>query len=162
MTQELMSSKPARIEPFTRATLPTGLWSGDITFRHGQCDPASIVYTPKFFDVFNQVIEQWFGDDIGVSYYDLLGPRRIGLGYVSTGATFFETCKMGECIEIFIDVTHVGTKSYSLTLYAIKGDKEVLRGTFTTVTTDLKTHQAIAIPEDVKAGLLRIRERKGC
>ena len=143
----------ARPIPLTQVDLPKDLWSQKKTFRHGQCDPAGIVYTPMFFDIFNQVIEAWFCDCLNISYYDILGPRRIGLGYVNAGFTFFAPCMMGDEVEVFVTVQKLGTKSYWLILHAMKDGKEALRGSFTTVTTSLENHRAIEIPQDIRAAI---------
>jgi len=139
--------------PYTREQMQTTLWSWQYTFRHGQCDPAGIVYTPEFFNVFNHAIEHWFEESLGLSYYDILGPRQIGLGYVSASAEFFTPVLMGEEVEIFVQIREIGGKSYSLELNAFKGDREALRGKFTTVTTSLETHSSIKIPADIRMAL---------
>lgn len=154
MTIPSVKGTAASPTPLTRSDLQPGLWSTRVVFRHGQCDPAGIVYTPKFFDVFNQTIEKWFCESLGVDYYEVLGPRRIGLGYAAASATFFTPCKMGDEIEVFVDVDRVGTKSYTLVLHALKGDGEALRGQFVTVTTSLAAHQSIPIPEDIRKALV--------
>lgn len=139
--------------PFEKSDLPGHVWSQNVTFRHGQCDPAGIVYTPEFFNVFNQVIEAWFCECLGIDYYDILGPRRIGLGYVSASSVFFAPCFMGDTLEICVTVAKVGGKSYAVNLHALKDGQEALRGSFTTVTTSLDTHSSIAIPPDIKEAL---------
>jgi 4-hydroxybenzoyl-CoA thioesterase/acyl-CoA thioester hydrolase len=139
--------------PLTRAALSKASWSHPVTFRHGHCDPAGIVYTPQFFHVFNEAIEAWFGAELGITYYDIIGPRRTGLGYVSASSVFFLPCRMGEQIDIHVTVARVGRTSYSLTLHAMLGDSEALRGEFTTVTTSLDTHRPIPVPEDIRRAL---------
>lgn len=151
MTTSEFMRKP---EPIRRTDLPPNLWSARFIFRHGQCDPAGIVYTPQFFDVFNQAIEAWFCDRLGIDYYDILGPRKIGLGYAMATSTFFLPCAMGDEIEIFIDVARIGSKSYTLVLHALKGDQEALRGQFVTVVTSLDTHQSLVIPDDIRKALV--------
>jgi len=150
MTEREKSAPVGRPVPISRADLARGLWSRKVTFRHGQCDPAGIVYTPEFFNVFNQAIEDWFCRGLGISYYETLGSRRVGLGYVNASATFFTPCKMGDEIEIFVTVARIGGKSYRLVLHAMSGDSEALRGCFTTVTTSLDTHRPIPIPTDIR------------
>lgn len=148
--------KPASFpQPINRADIPFPDWSYKHIFRHGQCDPAGIVYTPEFFNVFNHVIEAWFCDCLGLSYYDFLGPRRTGLGYVNAHAEFFSPVKMGQEVEYFIRVSKIGSKSYALELNAMLGDTEALRGLFTTVTTDLDKHSSIEIPSDLRDALNR-------
>lgn len=130
------------------------LWSKRVKIYHGQCDPAGIVYTPVFFDLFNQVIEDWFEGALGLSYYEFLGARQTGLGYVNVSSNFFIPCKMGEWLDIFVAVTRIGSSSYTLVLHAFKGDCEALRGQFTCVTTSLETHSSVKIPEDIKLALV--------
>lgn len=154
MTMTTGKESTASPLPITRSELSPHLWSTKIVFRHGQCDPAGIVYTPEFFDVFNQVIEKWFCEKLGVNYYEVLGSRKTGLGYAMAAATFFTPCAMGDEIEVFVDVARIGSKSYNLILHALKGDDEALRGQFVTVTTSLQAHQSTPIPEDIRQALI--------
>lgn len=140
--------------PIDLNDLPDGLWSAKTKFRHGQCDPAGIVYTPNFFDVFNRTIEAWFDDALRISYQEVIGKRRIGLGYVTASATFFSPLMMGDEGNVFVTINNIGTKSYGLTLHLMKGRHEAVRGTFTTVTTDLNAHRSMEIPDDILDALL--------
>lgn len=140
--------------PLDQCDLPNNLWSTKTRFRHGQCDPAGIVYTPNFFDVFNRAVEEWFDVSLCVPYQEVIGIRRIGLGYVSASATFFSPFMMGEEGEIFVALDRIGTKSYSLNLHLLKNGREAVRGSFTTVTTDLDAHRSIEIPDDILEALL--------
>lgn len=140
--------------PLDISDLPTGLWSTKTKFRHGQCDPAGIVYTPHFFDVFNRSIEAWFDEALCIPYQEVIGSRRTGLGYVTAAATFFTPFMMGEEGDVFVAVNRIGTKSYNLTLHLMKGRREAVRGSFTTVTTDLDAHRSIEIPDDILDALL--------
>ncbi len=60
---------------------------------------------------------------------------------------------MGEEIEIVVEVTGIGGKSYTLTLHAFKGEDEALRGQFVTVATALDIHRSIPIPDDIRQAL---------
>ncbi|MEZ5913263.1 MAG: thioesterase family protein [Paracoccaceae bacterium] len=133
-----------------QGNLPPNMWSTKTKFRHGQCDPAGIVYTPEFFNVFNRVVEEWFDDALRIPYHDIIRNRRKGLGYVTASATFFTPCEMGDEAEIFVSVARIGSKSYQLELHVMKNGQEALRGELTTVTTDLDTHRPIEIPATSK------------
>ncbi|MGB3177723.1 MAG: thioesterase family protein [Albidovulum sp.] len=144
--------------PFEMDDFPDGMWSTKTKFRHGQCDPAGIVYTPNFFDVFNRAIEEWFDDALRIPYQDVIGRRRIGLGYVAASATFFAPFMMGDEAEVFVAVDKFGIKSYTLTVHLVKDQREAVRGTLTTVTTNLDTHQSTKIPDDILEALLTYAE----
>jgi len=147
------SSPGARPRPLTASDLAPQSWSTGIVIRHGDCDPAGIVYTPQFFDLFNQAIETWFCERLGIDYYDVIGPRRLGLGYAEAASIFFTPCMMGERLQIHVAVERVGSSSYTLVLHAMKDGHEALRGRFTTVVTCLKKHRPVEIPADIRTAL---------
>lgn len=154
MNKSMEIAAPTRPMPLLLDELKAGLWSTATKIRFGQCDPAGIVYTPNFFDIFNVVVEEWYLQALGIDYYDLIGRRRTGLGYVNAHADFFLPCAMGTTLDVALEVEHVGTSSFRILLHAFSGPREALRGRFTVVTTCLESHRPTAIPEDLRAALL--------
>ena len=154
MTDAETAPLPTRPVPIGRDHLSKGLWSTKDRIRFGQCDPAGIVYTPRFFEIFNVVIEEWYAQSLNLDYYHLIGPRRIGLGYANANADFFAPCRMGDTLEIVPRIERVGGSSFSLLLHAFKDEGEALRGRFLVVTTDLKSHKPMHLPDDLKSALL--------
>ncbi|MEJ2624269.1 MAG: thioesterase family protein [Pseudolabrys sp.] len=146
-----MNQRPS---PISFSTVSPSVWSCDVNIYHGQCDPAGIVYTPIFFDIFNRVIEDWYRDALGLSYYDFIGPRSTGLGYANAHCDFFVTCTMGDTIRVAVTVERIGNSSFTLVLHAFNGGGEALRGRFTVVTTDLRQHRPIPLPDDLRQALL--------
>ncbi|MBY0236971.1 MAG: acyl-CoA thioesterase, partial [Burkholderiaceae bacterium] len=47
--------------------------------RFGHCDPAGIVFYPRYFEMLNALVEDWFTQGLQVDYAQLLGPRRVGM-----------------------------------------------------------------------------------
>ncbi|KAB0599805.1 acyl-CoA thioesterase [Castellaniella defragrans] len=125
----------------------------DYPIRFSHCDPAGIVFFPQYLVLFNQLVEDWFNEGLGISYAHLLGPRRIGLPIVRLECDFRAIGRMGETLRFALAVERVGGKSLTLALEA-SGDG-VLRvaSRQVLVFTDLETHRAIALPEDVRAAL---------
>ena len=64
--------------------------------RFAHCDPAGIVYFPQYLVLFNGLVEDWFTDGLGVSYAQMLGPRRIGLPIVKLHCEFSAISRMGD------------------------------------------------------------------
>ena len=64
--------------------------------RFAHCDPAGIVYFPQYLVLFNGLVEDWFTDGLGVSYAQMLGPRRIGLPIVKLHCEFSAVSRMGD------------------------------------------------------------------
>jgi len=157
VSNSLDLTNAGRPTPISPSDLADGCWSTDVRIRFGQCDPAGIVYTPNFFDIFNVAIEEWYERALGIDYYELIGTRRIGLGYVSAHSDFFSPCMMGSTLSVMVRVEHVGNSSFILVLHAFQGGAEALRGRFTVVTTDLTKHRPIPIPSDLRDALVVYR-----
>ena len=47
--------------------------------RFGHCDPAGIVYYPRYFEMLNELVEDWFAQALGLPFDVLIGQRRIGM-----------------------------------------------------------------------------------
>ena len=48
--------------------LPAGAWRITVPVRFSHCDPASIVYFPRYFDMINGVVEDWFAGALGLAH----------------------------------------------------------------------------------------------
>ena len=151
----------ARISPIRASDLNPAVWKTRATIRFGQCDPAGIVYTPVYFDLFNVAIEEWYPASLGIDYYALLRDEKVGVGYGHASADFLLPSAMGDVLEIAIVVADIGRSSFELTLHAFKGEREAVRGRLVVVTTSLLKHGAIPIPAKLRHALEAYRDRCG-
>ena len=148
----------ARFEPLRLSELPDGVWRSHIVVRFGMRS-AGIVYTPEYLNLFNGVVEDWYGQALGISYHELVGKRRTGLGYAHVSADFATPSSMGDVLDVAVIVRRVGRASLTFTVHAFKGGIECVRSTFVTVTTSLVDHKAIALPDDVRLALNAYQSR---
>lgn len=148
-----IAAEAGRPVPISMEALPPNRWCKEVKIRFGYCDPAGIVFTPRFFDIFNAVVEDWFCEGLGIDYHDIIRRRRMGLGYASAESTFFRPCRMGERITVHVRLAALGRSSLTLQLHAMKDGSEALRGKFTIVITDLEQHRPIVIPDDIRRAL---------
>ena len=155
----MTSADGTRIDPLPPSDLPSAVWSVAVPIRFGHCDPAGIVFTPRYFEILNEAVEQFFGAALGLNYYHIVTARKIGLGYVQAACEFMKPSRMGEVLEVAVLVERIGRSSYTLTLPILKDDVEVARGRLVTVATSLETYKALKIPEDIRAALDGYRER---
>jgi 4-hydroxybenzoyl-CoA thioesterase/acyl-CoA thioester hydrolase len=149
----------ARIAAISADDLHPTVWRTTTIIRFGQCDPAGIVYTPVYFDLFNVAVEEWWSVGLGLDYYATIRERKIGLGYGHASADFFVPCSMGDALEIAIAVAEIGRASFTLTLHGFKRDAEALRGRLVVVTTSLVGYRAVPIPADIRGALEAYRTR---
>ena len=154
MNQASDTTTAARPRPILFSSIKDRLWSTNIRIRFGNCDPAGIVYTPKFFDIFNAVIEEWYEQALHLDYYEFIGKRRIGLGYVNAHSDFFSPCLMGDSLAMAVAIERIGNSSFVVLIHAFNGEKEALRGRFTVVITNLDNHCPQPIPSDLRSALL--------
>lgn len=121
--------------------------------RFSHCDPAGIIFFPQYLVLFNQLVEDWFTEGLGVDYADMLGQRRIGLPIVRLECDFRAISRMGETVTFGLEVERMGSRSLTLLLDARHGDEVRVTSRQVLVFTSLQTHAAVAIPADVRQRL---------
>lgn len=123
--------------------------------RFGDCDPAAIVFFPQYLVMFVGLIEDFIGEELGIPYASLIGPRRTGLPTVSLACEFSHPSHMGERVSLGLRVLRLGGSSISLALDCsdLDGARARVRIRQTIVTTSLDTHRPIRIPADLRAAI---------
>lgn len=118
--------------------------------RFSHCDPAAIVYFPRFFDLAHSTMEDWFAQGVGFPLPELIVNRRIGTPTVGIQCDFVKPLRMGDTLRFELQVTKLGNASAVLRYRGFKDDVEHLRITQTLVFMDLEAARAVPIPEDVR------------
>lgn len=125
--------------------------------RFGDCDPAGIAYFPRYFDLLNGVVEDWWGT-LGLPWKVLFGERRIGLPTVRFEVDFRAPSRLGDELRFSLAVRRIGTRSLDLD-HVIRRDATVLwQATQILVATSLDSHRSIPWPEDIRAALVSFQE----
>jgi 4-hydroxybenzoyl-CoA thioesterase len=126
-----------------------------LLIRFAHCDPAGIVFFPQYFVMFNNLVEDWVTDALGIPYAQLLGERRTGLPTVSLQTDFRAISRMGDVVTLGLQVKKLGTRSLTLALQCRHGDELRVQAEQVLVSTSLDTHRAIELPADLRAGIQR-------
>lgn len=122
-----------------------------VLFQH--CDPAGIVFYPRYFEMINAVIEEWFEAGLGVSFADLVGPRRAGVPTARIEATFHAPSRLGDLLDFALEVTRLGGASLDIAVRASAGGEARLTCTATLVHVDRDSLRAVRWPDDLRARL---------
>lgn len=85
-----------------------------VLFRH--CDPAGIVFYPRYFEMVNDCVEAFFAE-IGSPFEDLHGDAALPTARIET--VFQAPSRHGDMLQIGLDVLRVGGSSLSLELNAV-------------------------------------------
>lgn len=123
--------------------------------RFGHCDPAGIVYFPRYFEMLNSVIEDWFSLGLGIDFAKLLGERRIGLPTVHLNIDFQRPSRMGDRLRQRVAIDKLGRSSIGLDVQFAGPDGVRVALQQVLVCTSLEHHRPIALPDDVRAALRR-------
>jgi 4-hydroxybenzoyl-CoA thioesterase len=123
--------------------------------RFSDCDPAGMVFYPQYFVMLNALVEDWFTQALGVNYAHLLGQRRIGLPTVALQSEFRSPCRMGDVVELRLQLELMGSRSLTLRVDCMHGPTCCVQIRQVLVSTSLSHDGAIEIPQDVREGVAR-------
>ncbi|RUR68646.1 acyl-CoA thioesterase [Variovorax guangxiensis] len=125
--------------------------------RFSDCDPAGIVFYPQYFVMLNGLVEDWVNEGLGLSYHGLVAQRRIGLPTVKLEVDFRAVSRMGDQVMLGLAVERLGSRSMTLQVRCFEpvGGEVRMQMQQVLVTTSLETHRAVAIPDDMRAAILR-------
>ena len=127
------------------------------TIEWGQCDPAGIVFNPRFFEMFDASSWMLFEAVLGVKPQDLAAAYGIiGIALVDARANFLKPVKFGDSVEIASRVSEFRRSSFDIEHKITVGDELAVEGTETRVWAvrdkiDPDKIKAVAIPQDVIA-----------
>lgn len=120
-----------------------------IRFHH--CDPAGIVFFPQFFVLFHELLEDWFNDGLKVRYASLIAEDRKGFPTAHIECDFKIPSKIGDLVQMRLEVLRIGTTSLSISVSLHAGDEVRLTAKQVLVMICLDTGKTLPIPDDLRA-----------
>ncbi|MGF1621734.1 MAG: acyl-CoA thioesterase [Rhodomicrobiaceae bacterium] len=102
-----------------------------VQFQH--CDPAGIVFYPRYFEMVNETLEEWFARRIGVPFETLHGAMAASIPTVVLQAEFTATSRHGDLLDFTLRPTRIGLSSLDLAFTAHCGDELRLKVASTVV-----------------------------
>lgn len=118
--------------------------------RFAHCDPAGIVFYPQYFIMFNNLIEDWFNNGLGLDYAQYITEHRLGFPIVNLQCNFETPSKIGDKITFGLTLEHLGKSSMKLMVTC--SDKGVTRlvANKVLVAMHLDRGCAVPIPDDLR------------
>ena len=129
---------------------PSGAFTRSVPIRFSHCDPAGIVYFPHYFDMFNGLLEDWYGQELGFDYAELIMGRRYGFPFVHIECDFKIPSRIGEVIELTLLVERVGRSSLAIAIVCHHDNIERLRARMVTAMMSLETRKAVPLPKPLR------------
>lgn len=94
-----------------------------ITIEWGDCDPAGIVFYPRYFAMFDASTAALFAAALGYNKHAMLARfDAIGFPMVDTGARFLVPSKYGDVVTIESTITKFGRSSFEVRHTLMRGD----------------------------------------
>lgn len=126
-----------------------------VEFNH--CDPAGIVFYPRYFEMINSVIENYFADIVGYSFARIhLEGKGNAVPAVSLAAEFLAPSRLGDQVEFSLDVDRIGATSLTLIITASCEDEPRLKARITVVWTE--NMKAASWPDIIRQRIETYRE----
>jgi 4-hydroxybenzoyl-CoA thioesterase len=129
-----------------------------IPVRFTHTDPAGFVFFPRYFEMLQAVIEDWFTHVIGVRYADLIVKRRLGTPTAATKCDFLLPSRLGDEIDMCATVEHVGRTSIRLRFAGSVGGEKRLEAVSTLVMISLEDGRPRPIPDDIRTRMMELLE----
>lgn len=119
--------------------------------RFAHVDGASIVFYPRYFEMLNGAVEDWFAQALGADFHAMHVERDIGVPTVQISAEFLAPSTLGEDLTIIITPERIGRSSCAYSVVFSAAGQVRLRATGTLVCMNLTTQKSVPWPEDIRA-----------
>jgi 4-hydroxybenzoyl-CoA thioesterase len=124
-----------------------------VRFQH--CDPAGIVFYPRYFEMVTATVEEWFAQRLGVPFEMLHGPLGAAVPTASISADFHAPSRLGDVLEFRLKPTRIGRSSVGLSIAAYCGAEKRLTMESTLVFTRENASKPDSWPDDLRARISR-------
>lgn len=125
-----------------------------IEFNH--CDPAGIVFYPRYFEMVNSVVENFFADVVGRSFAQMHLGQGNGVPTVKIEAEFVAPSRLGEKVLFTLEIVKLGGASAEFAIRAALGAEERMRLRLTLVW--IEAGRAAPWPQEMRARMVTFME----
>ena len=120
--------------------------------RFAHVDPAGTVFYPRYFEMLNGAVEDWFAH-MGRNFASMIAEGKLGTPIVKLDAEFNAPSRLGDVLKISFDVKRLGNASCEVD-YSISCEDELrLRGGFVMVCLDVGSKKATPWPGDLRESM---------
>lgn len=122
-----------------------------ISIRFAHCDPAGIVFYPRYFELINGVVEDWCAQALGMSFHEMHIVQGVGLPTVHIETDFVKSSVLGDELIAELRVLKLGRASLTIEIL-MKGVEDDVRlsAKLVLVMAQVKERKAIALPDALR------------
>lgn len=120
------------------------------TVRFAHIDAAGIVFYPRYFEMLNAAVEDYFGEALGVAFAEMHLARHLGVPTVKLETEFVAPSRLGDLLVFTLDVVAVGRSSAELSV-VVRCEAEVrFKVHVVLVCMDLASGRSLPWPDDMR------------
>lgn len=125
-----------------------------IRFKH--CDAAGIVFYPRYFEMLNDFIEDWFAEGLDWPFDAMHGMGHAGIPTAELQCRFEAPSRLGEQLTRELRVTHVGRSSFAVAIRFAGPDGDIrMEITQRLVCVDTRSMTSQPLPDAVRTAMGR-------
>lgn len=118
--------------------------------RFAHVDAAGIVFYPRYFEMLNASVEDYFAKSVGVDFKTIHLDRELGVPTVKLEAEFVAPSRLGDALSFHLDVVRVGRSSVEFAIEVRCGEQTRFTAKVVLVCMDLKAGRSAAWPDDIR------------
>ena len=126
----------------------------EIGFKH--CDPAGIVFYPRYVEMLSDTVEHWFKHGLSTAFDVLHGERQTAIPVISLQCDFRVPSRLGAALVAELEVERIGRSSVTILigLSSAGADKVLkMKCRLVIVFTHIETMASMEIPADLRAAI---------
>jgi 4-hydroxybenzoyl-CoA thioesterase len=125
----------------------------EMPVRFAHIDAAGIVFYPRYFEMLNATVEEWFAIRTGCGFAELHLERRLGVPTLKLDSRFVAPSRLGDLLAIELIVEQVGRSSCQVQYHITSGGETRVEASAVLVCMNLDTGRSEAWPDDLRAGI---------
>jgi 4-hydroxybenzoyl-CoA thioesterase len=126
--------------------------------RFADVDPAGIVFYPRYFEMINAVVEDWFEAGLDYGLDQMIRCDGIGIPLAHIDVNFEAPSRLDDTLVLGLSVSSVGRSAIKLKITARSGDEVRFIAHPTLVHIDIAKHRPTRIPDTLKTRMLDFKE----
>lgn len=87
-----------------------------VRFQH--CDPAAMVFYPRYFEMINLTVEEWFRTGLDWGFHQMHEVDDRGIPTAKIAVDFSAPSRLGDVLDWSLEVKRIGTSSLDVEIVA--------------------------------------------
>jgi 4-hydroxybenzoyl-CoA thioesterase len=121
--------------------------------RFAHVDAAGIVFYPRYFEMVNAALEDYFAQVVGVDFHAMHIERGLGVPTVKLESVFAAPSRLGDPLDIGVSVERMGNSSATMLFDIACAGEARLTVRSVIVCMDLKSGRPVPWPADMRSGM---------